>query len=268
MLPIRLTGRKRLRLGDLASITAVARWVRYRVLPSMERVGIAGFPSHWLGAVMSSGLFSSPRNDIVDILIEGSASRRDSPEFDPIEELERSGLGAFRDSLKVSWFKGLRVRIPYSRLRSGEGPAPNLRQLASMLSLRSVIRDGTIQRICVQDGIDGAMFLWAAFPRRKIVSSGRYDNWGSAIDDYNRRKLGRHRVVASLDLIAFSETPDWIFDRSLIDSALGDAYRPDLFKPALLPLVKGTEAEGLLMERTEPAAPEQAPVILNPLFAW
>ena len=268
MLPARLIGKNRLRLGDLASITNVAKRIRNRYMAySQDRKGIAGFPSHWLGAVDPSGLFSSPRNNVVDVVIEGSAAHAGSPEFDVREELKKSGFGQFEDSMKVHWFEGVRAQIHFSRFRDEDGPAPNLPQLFRMLSVRSVIRDGTIQRICVQDGIDGPMFLWAMFPRRKILSTGRYDSWGQAIDDYNHEILKRHRKVASLDLVAFSAEEDWLFSRELIDAAITDAYNSLAYKPALLELVRGTGAFHLLHKRTEPAAPMLSPVLIEPLFA-
>jgi hypothetical protein len=237
------------------------------MMPFQERRGIVGFPSHWLGGIIPSGFFSSPRNNIVDVVIEGSAVRGTSPDFDVNEALSLAGLGQFHDSVQVRWFRGLRVTVHFSRFRNEEGPAPSIRQLASMLSLRSVIHDGTIQRICVQDGLEGPMFLWAMFPRQKIKSTGRYDNWGNAIDNYNLERLRRHRRVASLDLIAFSEDSDWMFGRGTIETAIADAYRPRIFKPALLELVRGTDAENVITIRDEPAAPELAPVVLRPLFA-
>jgi hypothetical protein len=266
VLPLRSLRKRQPIPGDLSSITNYAKFVRYQVLPSQERQWITGFPSHWLGAIYPSGLFSSPENSVVDVVIEGSAARGTTPSFDIHKELERVGLGQFSEWMKAYWFKGVRSVIHFSRFGNDDGPAPTLRDLASMLSIRSLIRDGTIQRICIQKGIDGPMFLWAMFPRRKIASTGTYDNWGNTINGYNYEKLHRHRAVASLDVIAYSEDEDWLLSRNLVEQAIADAYRHALFHAPLRELVEGTEAFHLIQKRIEPASPMLAPVVIEPLF--
>lgn len=252
--------------GNLTSITNYARFVRNQWLPSQERKWIVGFPSHWLNAVEPSGLFSTPQNSIVDVLIEGSAAHGASPDFDAYAALEATGLGKFAETMRVNWFKGARVQIHFSRFRDENGPAPTLKQLQSMLSIRSMIKDGTIKRIVIQKDIDGPMLTWAMFPRRKIRSTGTYDNWGNTINSYNLDVLHRHRAVASLDVIAYSEDADWLLNRNLIEAAIADAYRYKVFESTLRSLVGGTEAWGLLQKRKEPAAPTLEPVIIEPLF--
>lgn len=49
-----------------------------------------------------------------------------------------------------------------------------------------------------------------------------------------------------------------------LETAIGDAYRPQVFRSALLDLVRETETVNLLQIRTDPPAPELAPVVLRP----
>jgi hypothetical protein len=260
--------REAFRLGSISNIVEAAKWYRSQQQKRLE-INITGLPTHWINAVKRSGLFSNDKNNILEVVVHGSSRvPRDRVEFkdkfDVDAELEKYGLGDFKGYVKYTWVGTTTVEIDFSALPNETGPTPNITQLINMIQLRNILQDAVIRYILVKSN-DGKYFLWASFPRHKL-KTGQWDEWSKAIDSYHKAVYGKYKRIGSLDLVAYSEYKDWYLDDRLVRNSLMDAYDPNRFKDALKPLVKGTEAEGLLTVRTEGAWAPPFKIRLQKLF--